>query len=84
MPIQSAVCYFPTMTKLLEKAFQEAAKLPQATQDSLAKFLLEELASEREWDELFSRTPELLSDLAREALADYAAGRTTALDPDEL
>lgn len=72
------------MTKLLEKAFEEAAKLPQDAQDSLAKFLLEELASEREWDELFSRSPDLLSELAQEALVDHAAGRTTELDPDEL
>ena len=72
------------MTKLLEKAFEEAAKLPQDAQDSLAKFLLEELASEREWDELFSKSPDLLSELAQEALADHAAGRTTELDPDEL
>ncbi len=72
------------MTKLLEKAFEEAAKLPQATQDSLAKFILEELASERAWDQLFSQSPDLLSDLAQEALADHAAGRTIELDPEKL
>ncbi len=72
------------MTKLLEKAFEEAAKLPQEAQDSLAKFLLEELASEREWDELFSKSTDLLSELAQEALADHAAGRTAELDPDKL
>jgi len=72
------------MTKLLEKAFEEAAKLPNAAQDSLARFLLEELASEREWDALFSKSPDLLSELAQEALADHAAGRTTELDPDKL
>ncbi len=72
------------MTKLLEKAFEEAAKLPSAAQDSLARFLLEELASEREWDALFSESPDLLSELAQEALADHAAGRTTELDPDKL
>ena len=72
------------MTKLLEKAFEEAAKLPQDAQDSLAKFLLEELASESQWDDLFSKSPDLLSELAQEALADHAAGRTTELDPDKL
>jgi hypothetical protein len=72
------------MTKLLEKAFEEAAKLPEEAQDSFAKFLLEELESERKWDELFSKSPDLLSELAEEALADHAAGRTTELDPDKL
>ncbi len=72
------------MTKLLDKAFEEAAKLPQDAQDSLATFLLEELASERQWDELFSKSPDMLSELAQEALADHAAGRTTELDPDKL
>jgi len=72
------------MTKLLERAFEEASKLPNEAQDSLAKFLLEELASERRWDELFAKSPEVLSELAREALAEHAAGRTTELDPDKL
>lgn len=72
------------MTKLLEKAFEEASKLPNEAQDSLAKFLLEELESERRWDELFAKSPDILSELAREALAEHAAGRTTELDPDKL
>jgi hypothetical protein len=36
------------MTELLEKAFAEAAKLPEQEQDSFASWLLEELASYRE------------------------------------
>lgn len=72
------------MTELLEKAFEEAAKLPEEAQDSLAKALLGELASEKKWDQLFSASADVLSDLAKEALADHAAGRTTELDPDKL
>ncbi len=49
------------MTKLLEKA----SKLPNEARDSLAKFLLEELESERRWDELFAKSPDILSELAR-------------------
>jgi hypothetical protein len=72
------------MTKLLEKAFEEAAKLPESEQDSLAQVLLEELASERRWDQLFAQSHDLLSDLAAEALAEDRTGRTQVLDPDKL
>jgi len=71
------------MTKLLERAFEEAAKLPEAEQDSLAQVLLEELASERRWDQLFDQSHDLLADLAAEALAEDRAGRTQVLDPNK-
>jgi hypothetical protein len=35
------------MTKLLQEAFKEASKLPDVEQNSLAKWVLEELKSER-------------------------------------
>ncbi|HEX7408289.1 MAG TPA: hypothetical protein VF515_11655 [Candidatus Binatia bacterium] len=72
------------MTKLLEKAFAEAAKLPDDDQDALAQAVLAELASERRWDELFAGSTDVLSELAQEALAEHRAGRTKALDPDTL
>ena len=72
------------MTKLLEKAFSEASKLPEAEQDSLAERVLAELDSDRQWDEAFSRSGDLLSRLAEEALADHRAGLTQDLDPDRL
>ena len=72
------------MTKLLEKAFSEAAKLPEPEQDALAAAILEELESERRWDELFERSGDVLSELAEEALAEHRAGRTRELDPDKL
>ncbi len=72
------------MTKLLEKAFEEASKLPAKDQDSLARALLEELASERRWDELFDSSPDLLEELSKEALEEHRAGRTKVLDPDKL
>ncbi|HEY2990430.1 MAG TPA: hypothetical protein VGL11_22130 [Candidatus Binatia bacterium] len=64
------------MTKLLERAFKEAAKLPKKEQDALARALLEELASERRWDELFAGSQDLLGQLADEALEEHRAGRT--------
>ena len=73
------------MTKLLEKAFAEAAKLPPEAQDALAQALLEDLRSDRLWDSAFGPAgSELLGSLADEALQEHRAGRTTRLDPDQL
>ena len=70
------------MTKLLKQAFEEVAKLDGAEQDSVARWLMEELASDRRWDEAFRRSPDQLGTLAGEALAEHRAGRTRQLDPD--
>lgn len=72
------------MTKLLKKAFDEASRLPQKEQDAFARILLEELASERRWEELFAGSHDLLGQLADEALAEHHAGRTEELDPRKL
>ncbi len=40
------------MTKLLQREFEEASKLPEGKQDALGHILLEELASERRFQEL--------------------------------
>ena len=72
------------MTKLLKKAFDEASKLSEEEQDALARILLEELTSERRWEELFAGSRDLLGRLADEALAAHRAGRTEELDPERL
>jgi len=72
------------MTKLLEKAFAEAAKLPAEEQDALATAVLSEIESERRWDRLFAESEDMLSELAEEALAERKAGRTKPLNPDRL
>ena len=68
------------MTKALKKAFEAASKLPEAEQDALAAAILDELESERHWDELFERSVDTLAKLAKEALAEDRAGRTRPLD----
>lgn len=73
-----------TTTKLLEKAFHEASKLPEHEQDALAKWLLEELAAERRWETIFTDSADMLAGLADEALAEHKAGQTHVLDPDAL
>jgi hypothetical protein len=72
------------MTKLLQKAFDETSKLSEAEQNTLGRILLDELASERRWEELFAESQDLLADLADQALAQHRAGRTEKLDPDKL
>jgi len=64
------------VTKLLEKAFAEAAKLPLEEQDCFAQMLLAELASERRWAEAFDKSREKLAALAEEALAEFKGGKT--------
>ena len=72
------------MTKLLEEAFAEASKLPEQEQDALAAVVLEELASERRWDQAFADSADLLAQLADQALAEHRAGKTHVLDPERL
>jgi hypothetical protein len=72
------------MTKLLERAIAEAAKLPDADQDALAQLVLDEITSERAWDERFARSQDVLARMAAEALAEHAAGLTTPLDPERI
>ncbi len=72
------------MTKLLEKAFTEASKLPKVEQNALAKWLLKELEAERKWDELFAESESLLDQLAEEALDAHRQGETKPLDVELL
>ncbi len=72
------------MKGALQKAFEEVSKLPETEQEVLGQWLLDELESERRWDELFARSSDTLSELAREALAEHRAGRTQGLDPEKL
>ncbi len=73
------------MGKLLERAIEEAHKLPESDQEAVGAWLLAEIESERRWDELFSRPPsETLRRMAEDALEEHRRGLTTPLDPDKL
>lgn len=67
-------------TKLLTKAFAAAAALPEDEQNALARWLLDELASERRWEGVFAGTADALAQLADEALAEHRAQRSLPLD----
>lgn len=72
------------MGRLLEKVIAETAKLPEDEQEAFAAFMLAELESERRWDDLFSRSQDLLAQMAEEAHREYQAGLTEPLDPEKL
>lgn len=72
------------MTKNLERAFAEAAKLPDSEQDAVAEWLLAELASDRAWDDSFAASRDKLSELGAEALREHRAGRSESLNPEKL
>lgn len=72
------------MTKLLEKAFNEAARLPDLEQNTLAKWLLDELHSERRWEKAFAASEDVLAKLADEALEEKRKGKITRLDINRL
>jgi hypothetical protein len=70
------------MTELLQKAFDEAAKLPREEQDALASLVLDELASEARWTDAFAKSQDKLTRLAEEARAEFRQGITKPLDED--
>lgn len=68
------------MTRALETALAEVAKLPPEEQDALAALLLDEIASEHRWSRSFAASPGVLESFAAEALAEHRAGKTRPLD----
>ena len=72
------------MSKLLEEVFAKLHNLPEADQDLIAAWLIEELESERHWEGLLAESADSLGRLADEALAEHLRGGTKKLDPDRL
>ncbi len=72
------------MTKLLDKAFEEASKLPELEQNALARWLIDEIISEKKWEKAFAESEDVLDKLADEALMEHAEGKTKPLDVNQL
>jgi polyhydroxyalkanoate synthesis regulator phasin len=64
------------MVEELKNAMTKAGKLPENEQKRIAELILDEI----EWDSAFQSSPEKLSTLAKEALADYKTGKTKPMD----
>ena len=71
------------VTELLEKAFDEAAKLSEEEQRELAEWILAELDSDERWARAFSDSQDKLVEMADEALHEDAEGKTKDFDPKE-
>jgi CHAD domain-containing protein len=72
------------VTRALEKAFEEAAKLPPEEQDRIGSWLLSQLTDERAWEGRFRESQDALGQLADEATRRDCLGETTELDPTKL
>ena len=72
------------VTELLERAIARLKTLSESEQNEIASIILEEIEDERLWDESFSRSPNILAELAASAMAEYHAGETQELDPGTL
>jgi hypothetical protein len=68
------------MTKLLDKAFDAARKLPARVQDALGAIILDEIADEARWAQTLAETQDRLEQLADEALTEAKAGRAKPLE----
>lgn len=72
------------MTKLAAEAWEKLQELDDAEQDRLARMILDDIESERRWDELFENSQDFLGEMAAEAKAEYEAGLTDELTPETL
>jgi len=72
------------VTKLAAEAWEKLQELDDDQQDRLARIILDDIESDRRWDELFAKSQDFLGELAAEAKAEYEAGLTDELTPDKL
>ncbi len=72
------------MATLLDRAISEISKLPKRERNRIVRWLLQEIAAQRRWEEAFEGTTDVLDRLAGEALDEHRRGRSKPLDPDRL
>ncbi|HHJ39780.1 MAG: hypothetical protein AXA67_06650 [Methylothermaceae bacteria B42] len=71
------------MSKILQKAFEEASKLSELEQNELGHWLIEEIITEKKWESILADSEDVLKTLAEEALTEYEQGKTKKLDVDK-
>ncbi len=72
------------MTKLLEKAFEKVSMLPELEQNAIARWLIDEVISEKKWEKAFAASEDVLEILANDALMEHSEGRTKPFDVNSL
>lgn len=78
------VGYNESMASLKERVLEEISKLPEDAQDAVWMQILEDIESERRWEEAFEKSQDKLSKLASKIRADIKAGKRQALNLDDL
>lgn len=69
---------------LVDQAIKDLKDRSPIEQNRIAKWLIEELKSDRKWEKSFAESEDLLEELADEALEEYEKGETTILDLEKL
>lgn len=77
--IGESIYTFNVMTHLLKHAFAKAAKMSENQQNAFARWVLEELDSEKRWDKAFAKSQDVLALMAENALQEHAHGKTRPL-----
>ena len=72
------------MTHLLQQAFAKISKLSKVEQNIFARWVLQELISDKRWEKAFAESEDVLGQLAEEALKEHKNGKTKPLHPDSL
>jgi hypothetical protein len=72
------------MTTLLETVFEKASTLSEIEQNRFAKLFMDEIQSEKKWDELFSESEDVLADMGDMVLDDYTNAKIKPLIQEEL
>jgi hypothetical protein len=73
--------YNTAMNKMLEKAFAAIKNLPDAQQEAIAANILDDLESERGWEERFAKSQDVLAQLSKRAGDHVAENTTLPFDP---
>ena len=63
------------MTQLLDRAVNEARKLPTDEQEAIGAIILDEIEDDRQWEESFARSPETLNRLVARAKEQVKPGQ---------
>jgi hypothetical protein len=72
------------MNTKLKEAIEALSQLPEDEQEQMAELILLEIETASKWDESFAKSQDLLKRLADKATAEYRAGKTEPLDPDNM
>lgn len=69
------------MTDMLDRAFEQASRLPEDEQNEFAAFIIDELEAENTWAGLLKDSEGALLRMAAQAHREFEGGETKPLNP---